>query len=91
MLPKPLIWMVFILSTLSGNLQAQQIVAVPGYRLAGTWITSGPDGALWLTDSGATSIGRTNADGAVAEYQVPITGCLPWGEITAELEDLWSA
>src|SRR5258708_40122965 len=41
-----------------------------------TGITSGPDGALWFTESGR--IGRITTDGSSTQYQVPTSNSTPY-------------
>jgi streptogramin lyase len=36
------------------------------------WITTGPDGALWFTETGSGKIGRSTTAGAITEYHSPI-------------------
>jgi virginiamycin B lyase len=45
-------------------------------------ITSGPDGALWFTETDANKIGRISADGKVTEFKIPIASSKPL-QITA--------
>jgi virginiamycin B lyase len=40
-------------------------------------IVSGPDGALWFTESRANRIGRVTADGVITEYEVPTPDSRP--------------
>jgi len=38
-----------------------------------TSITTGPDGALWFTNTGNDTIGRITTDGIVTSYGGPVT------------------
>jgi streptogramin lyase len=71
-------------------LSAQQAVALPSTALAHTHkakehslgakfavpadITTGPDGALWFTESHGDQIGRITTNGEVTEYPIPTAG-----------------
>jgi len=46
--------------------------AVPTSSSGPVSITSGPDGALWFTESDGNKIGRITTAGAITEYAVPI-------------------
>jgi len=45
----------------------------------GNAIASGPDGSLWFTDNGSTSIGRITPTGSVKAYPVPTSSALSSG------------
>ena len=44
---------------------------VPGSETLPRGIMTGPDGAMWFTESGANQIGRITADGVITEYPIP--------------------
>src|SRR5713226_10130556 len=54
--------------------QAVTEYAIPTAGSAPQGIVTGPDSALWFTESDAGKIGRVTTGGAITEYTVP-TGC----------------
>ncbi|MBV8928583.1 MAG: hypothetical protein JO152_05615, partial [Mycobacteriaceae bacterium] len=52
-------------------------------------IATGPDGALWFTDSGTNSIGKITTAGAITEYTVPTASAAPWGIAPGGDGNLW--
>jgi virginiamycin B lyase len=52
-------------------------------------ITSGPDGALWFTNSAGNSIGRISTSGVVTNFQLPDDGTEPHGITTGPDGALW--
>ncbi len=52
-------------------------------------ITSGPDGALWFTNSGSNSIGRITTSGAVSNYSDPSVDAGPTAITTGPDGALW--
>jgi virginiamycin B lyase len=63
------------LSTLSAILSAQSLTFTdyPLSPLSGATssITTGPDGALWFTETTPNKIGRVTVAGVVSEYDIP--------------------
>jgi virginiamycin B lyase len=61
-------------------------------RGAQPWgIVSGPDAALWFTESGAGKIGRVTTDGAFSEYALPTRNGKPQGLAFDRNGSLWFA
>src|SRR6266545_890743 len=52
-------------------------------------ITSGPDGALWFTELGASRIGRITTAGVISEFTVPTTSSGPFGIAAGPDGELW--
>lgn len=52
-------------------------------------ITTGPDGALWFTESGVNRIGRVTTSGKVVEYDVPTPDSTPVYITTGSDGALW--
>jgi virginiamycin B lyase len=52
-------------------------------------ITTGPDGALWFTNSGSNSIGRITTSGAVSNYSDPSVDASPTAITTGPDGALW--
>jgi virginiamycin B lyase len=52
-------------------------------------IVSGPDGALWFTEFGASRIGRIDMAGAIQEYVLPAGAGAPWGIAAGADGRLW--
>src|SRR5213083_803391 len=70
-------FLVIGLSTASLPAQASRRVKefpIPTPKSYTKGITSGPDGALWLTETGANKIGTITTHGAITEYPVPSSG-----------------
>jgi virginiamycin B lyase len=51
-------------------------------------IVSGPDGALWFTESAGNKIGRSSASGAITEFPIPTPGGNPHG-IASTSDSVW--
>jgi virginiamycin B lyase len=77
-------------SGLAPVLSAQSVVfsgyAVPG---APNYIASGPDGAIWFTDSAYSKIGRITTAGAVTEYATPTPNSSPQGITSGPDGAIW--
>ncbi len=54
-------------------------------------IVSGPDGALWFTESVANKIGRISLDGRVSEFPIPTFNSHPTSIVRGPDEALWFA
>ena len=54
-------------------------------------ITTGPDGALWFTDTGANAIGRMTLDGTATEFPIPTPATLPQGLAAGPDGRIWFA
>ncbi len=54
-------------------------------------IVSGPDGALWFTDSGDDKVGRITTSGAVTEYNAPTANAQPYGITVGPDGAIWFA
>lgn len=54
-------------------------------------ITSGPDGALWFTESNAGQIGSITTAGAITEYPIPNPNSAPFGITPGPDGALWFA
>ena len=52
-------------------------------------ITTGPDGALWFTESVSGKIGRITTDGKITEFALPNPHAQPWGITTGPDGALW--
>ncbi|HJP65733.1 MAG TPA: Virginiamycin B lyase, partial [Actinomycetota bacterium] len=52
------------------------------------WITPGPDGNLWFTDSAANAIGRITPDGVVTEFPIG-DGKEPYTIVAGADGNLW--
>jgi virginiamycin B lyase len=52
-------------------------------------ITTGPDGALWFTESGANKIGRITTAGLVTEFPIPTANSEPSGITAGPDGALW--
>jgi virginiamycin B lyase len=55
----------------------------------GNFITAGPDGALWFTDTSNNAIGRITTSGAITEYPLPTGNALPNGITVGPDGNLW--
>jgi virginiamycin B lyase len=52
-------------------------------------IVSGPDGALWFTETGTNVIGRMTTRGALSELAIPTPLGLPFGITRGRDGKLW--
>jgi len=52
-------------------------------------ITSGPDGNLWFTESGANQIGEITTSGTITEYSIPTSNSFPIGITSGPDGNLW--
>ena len=64
-------------------------VALPTPNSGPAGITTGPDGALWFTESAANQIGRRGADGNFNEYALPTPDAAPNGIVGGPDGNLW--
>jgi len=81
------------LALLPATLAAQQ-VAIANYQTptidSSPWaITSGPDGALWFTETVGNSIGRITTAAAITEYPIPTAYSAPEGIASGPDGALW--
>ena len=53
------------------------------------FMTAGPDGALWFTESTTNQIGRITTGGAIAEYPLPTGGAAPGNIVAGPDGALW--
>lgn len=63
--------------------------AIPTLQSGPAQVASGPDGALWFTESAGNRIGRITPDGAMTEYAVPTAMSKPDGITTGPDGNLW--
>ena len=54
-----------------------------------TGIATGPDGALWFTETDGNRIGRITTAGAITEYPLPAAGSFPWDITVGPDGALW--
>jgi uncharacterized protein (TIGR03437 family) len=54
-----------------------------------TFITTGPDGNLWFTESDANKIGKITASGTITEFAVPTPNSQPWAITAGPDGNLW--
>jgi virginiamycin B lyase len=52
-------------------------------------ITTGPDGALWFTETGANQIGRITTAGVITKFKIPTAGSEPVNITTGPDGALW--
>ena len=58
--------------------------------ISGTGITSGADGNLWITESGAAKVARMTTSGSYQEFSNGITpGSSPWGITLGPDNNVW--
>jgi streptogramin lyase len=55
---------------------------IPTAASSPSYVTAGPDGALWFTEYNGNKIGRITTGGVITEYVVPTVNSMPAG-ITA--------
>src|SRR5205814_8128900 len=81
------------INTLAGSTAAVEAslveFVVPGAGSGPTDITSGPDGALWFTESVSDEIGRLTTAGGITEFAVPGAGSVPTGITAGPDGALW--
>lgn len=53
------------------------------------FITAGPDGALWFTDTSNNAIGKITTSGTISEFSIPSSGSSPNGIIVGPDGNLW--
>lgn len=63
--------------------------ATPTSNSSPSGVTTGPDGALWFTETSANQIGRITAAGVVTEYPVVTAAAQPYGIVTGSDGALW--
>ncbi len=76
--------------------------SLPAWAVAGTvtefpvpggepsFITAGPDGALWFTE-GTGNIGRITPSGSITEFPIPTASSMPVGITAGPDGNLWFA
>jgi virginiamycin B lyase len=52
-------------------------------------IVSGPDGALWFTETSGDEIGRITTTGVITQFAVPTASSQPFGIAVDSDGDLW--
>jgi streptogramin lyase len=53
------------------------------------FITAGPDGALWFTDTSNNAIGQISTGGTISEFTIPTAGSSPGGITVGPDGNLW--
>lgn len=78
--------------TPSGVITEFPLPQVPGGPAhAPLFITAGPDGNLWFTETDANLIGRITPDGVISEFSVPTSASFLVGITTGPDGNLWFA
>jgi virginiamycin B lyase len=87
---KRALWLTVLLSGITTILSAQPPISVNAYSSdqAGR-ITTGPDGALWFTETVAGRIGRITTAGIISEYALANSNSYPFGITTGPDGALW--
>jgi len=76
-------------STLTVQAPAVEQQSVPTSASAPAGIASGPDAAMWFTESGASNIGRIDAEMDVSEFPVPTARSNPRQIVAGSDGALW--
>jgi streptogramin lyase len=63
---------------------------VPTANSLPSWITAGPDGNLWFTESYGDKIGRVTPTGAIVELSLPRSNSGPTGIAAGLNGSVWS-
>lgn len=84
------LWLTVLLLSATPISLAQPTIKVKAYTSdqAGR-ITTGPDGALWFTETVAGKIGRITTAGVITEYALPASNSYPFGITTGPDGALW--
>jgi virginiamycin B lyase len=62
---------------------------LPIARSKPSYITAGPDGALWFTEIGSNRIGRITTTGAITEYPIPTPDSEPYSIAAGPDGNVW--
>jgi len=60
-----------------------------GSRRRLNFITAGPDGNLWLTETFANQVAKVTTSGAFTEYPVPTANSEPFGITVGPDQNIW--
>ena len=86
------IWVLLVVGTLAATrARSQQVTefAIPTANSNPYTIATGPDGALWFTESHGNKIGRITTAGAITEYGIPSADTQPLAIIPGPDGAMW--
>ncbi len=86
-------WSALLLLSAFAAVSAQSVnftqYPIPTPNSTPQYITKGPDGAIWFTETNGNNVGRITTDGVISEYAIPTPNAQPNGITTGPDGALW--